>query len=125
MLFFDLFRHDPNIGEFSAGQAICREGEHGNVMYVLLAGRAEVTSGGLLLEKVGAGEIVGELGVLDGIPRIATVTALTACTTVVVDRERFNFLVESTPGFALEVMQVMARRLRHCDARLREQFAGT
>lgn len=112
MLFFDLFRHVPPMAEFSAGQAICRGGEHDHVMYVLRSGRAGVTAGGLRLEKVDAGDSVGELGVLDGIPRIATVTALTPCTTAVVDQQRFNFLAESSPGFALEVMQVMARRLR-------------
>ena len=124
MLFIDLFRHDSDIAEFSAGQTLCREGEHGTVMYVILTGRADVKSGDLLLEEVGAGDIVGELGALDGIPRIATVTALTPCTAAVVDPERFNFLVENNPRFALEVMRVLARRLRHCDARLRERVAG-
>jgi len=123
MLFFDLFRHDPQLAEFSAGQALCREGELGSVMYVLLTGSAEIRSGDLLLEQIGPGDIAGELGVLDGIPRIATVTALTDCTAAVVDRERFHFLVEATPQFAVEVMQVLARRLRHCDTRLRTQAA--
>lgn len=120
MLFFDLFRQDPHIAEFSAGQTLCREGEPGTVMYVLLSGRAEIRSGSMLLEEVGVGDIVGEMGVLDGIPRIATVTALTDCTAAAVDQQRFQFLVESNPRFALDVMQVLAQRLRQCDTRLRQ-----
>lgn len=123
MLFFDLFRHDPNIAEFAAGETLCREGEAGTVMYVLLDGTAEITSGDVFLERVGVGDIVGELGVLDAVPRIATVTAQTRCTAAVIDQKRFHFLVEANPKFALEVMQVMARRLRQCDTRLREQAA--
>lgn len=123
MLFFDLFRHDPNLAEFAAGQTLCREDEVGTAMYVVLAGHARVTSGDLLLEEVGVGDIVGELGVLDAMPRVATVTATTDCTVVVIDPQRFRFLVEARPDFAREVMQVMARRLRQCDTRLREQAA--
>jgi CRP/FNR family transcriptional regulator, cyclic AMP receptor protein len=124
MLFFDLFRHDPNLVEFPAGQTLCQEGEVGTVMYVLLSGSAEVRSGSLLLEEVGVGDIVGELGVLDATPRIATVTALTDCTVAAVDQQRFHFLVEANPRFAIEVMQVMAKRLRQCDTRLRDQIAN-
>jgi CRP/FNR family transcriptional regulator, cyclic AMP receptor protein len=124
MLFFDLFRHDPNVAEFPAGQTLCQEGEVSDVMYVLLSGNAEIRSGNLLLERVGVGDIVGELGVLDAVPRIATVTALTDCVAAVIDQKRFQFLVEGNPHFALEVMQVMARRLRQCDVRLREHIAN-
>jgi CRP-like cAMP-binding protein len=123
MLFFDLFRKDPDIVEFSPGQTLCREGEVGEAMYVLLHGSAEIRSGSAVLERVGAGDLVGELGVLDGIPRVATVTALTDCAAAVIDQKRFHFLVKANPGFALEVMQAMARRLRQCDARLRDKMA--
>lgn len=124
MLFYDLFRHDPNIVEFAPGDALCREGEIGSEMYVILAGRADIRSGELLLEEISEGDIAGEMGILDGTPRIATVTALTAVTAAVIDQKRFQFLVEATPHFAIEVMQVLARRLRQCDARLREQVAS-
>jgi CRP/FNR family cyclic AMP-dependent transcriptional regulator len=123
MLFFDLFRHDPNLVEIPAGQVLCREGEVGHDMYVLVSGTAEITSGHVVLEEVGAGDIVGELGVIDTTPRIATVTALTDCVFAAIDRQRFRFLVEEAPNFALEVMQVMARRLRQCDLRLVAQQA--
>lgn len=118
MLFFDLFRHDPDLVEIPAGEVLCREGEVGNAMYVLVSGSAEVRSGDVLLERAGAGDILGELGVIDDTSRTATVTALTDCVFAAIDQARFRFLVEETPNFALEVMQVMARRLRQCDQRL-------
>jgi CRP-like cAMP-binding protein len=124
MLFFDLFRHDPNMLEVPAGQAIFHEGEVGEVMYVLLAGHAEVRLEGTVLEELGPGDILGEMAVIAPDRRSATVVATTNCTLAVIDQKRFRFLVEETPHFAIEVMSVMARRLRQCDERLRLQAVG-
>jgi CRP-like cAMP-binding protein len=119
MLFFDLFRHDPKLQEIPAGQTLFREGDMGETMYVLVAGHAEVSTNDLLLEEVGPGAILGEMGVIEPGPRSATVTTRTACTFAVIDQKRFRFLVDETPRFAIEVMGAMARRLRQCDERLR------
>jgi CRP/FNR family transcriptional regulator, cyclic AMP receptor protein len=123
MLFFDLFRHDPKLLEVAAGLSLFREGEAGDAMYVLVSGSAEIRFAGLILEEVAPGGIVGELGVIDASPRTATVIARSDCVFAVIDQKRFRFLVEETPNFALEVMRVMADRLRHCDQRLRESSA--
>lgn len=118
MLFFDLFRHDPNLLDLPPGATLFRAGEAGDVMYVLVSGRAQVWFNGVTLEEVKPGDILGELAVIDTAPRTATVTALTDCTFAVIDQKRFQFLVEQTPNFAVEVMRVLARRLRQCDQRL-------
>ena len=118
MLFFDMFRHDPEFVSIKRGEALFREGDAGDAMYVLIEGEADVTIAGMTFEKCTPGSFVGELAVIDGSPRFATVTALTDCKFVVIDRERFHFLVDEAPRFAIDVMCVMAKRLRNCDRRI-------
>lgn len=115
MLFFDMFRHDPEFIEIKKGEQLFREGEAGEVMYILIEGEAEITIRGLLFEVCEPGMFMGELAVIDGSPRYATVTARKDCKFAVVDSKRFHFLVDEAPRFAIDVMRVMARRLRSCD----------
>jgi CRP-like cAMP-binding protein len=93
-------------------------------MYVLITGTAEVSIGGVSMEMCGPGDILGEMAVIDGSPRSATVTARSACQFAVVDRKRFHFLVDETPKFAIFVMQVIAQRLKQCDRRIVESVAA-
>ena len=118
MLFFDMFRQDPEFVRVRKGEILFREGEAGEKMYVLIEGEAEVTIAGLFFEKCTVGSFVGELAVIDGSPRSGTVTATKNCKFVAIDRERFHFLVEEAPRFAIDVMRVMAERLRKCDQRI-------
>lgn len=118
MLFFDLFRNDPKLIRIEHGKELFREGDPGDVMYVLITGEASVRLGGLVLEDVGPGAILGEMAVVDQSPRSTTVVALTDCTFTVIDQRRFHFLVDESPRFAIEVMKVMAQRLRQCDLNL-------
>ncbi len=116
MLFFDLFRNEPRLVNISAGDTLFREGDPGETMYVLLSGSADILVGERVVETVEAGGVVGELGVVETGPRSGTVRARMPCTFVEIDQARFRFLVEETPYFAVEVMKVMAGRLRCCDA---------
>lgn len=125
MLFFDMFRHDPEYIEIAAGEILFREGEVGEAMYILIEGEAEITIFGVFFEKCLPGTFMGELAVIDGSPRYATVTALTDCKFVVVDKKRFRFLVDEAPSFAIDVMRVMAQRIRSCDQRILAQALGS
>jgi CRP/FNR family cyclic AMP-dependent transcriptional regulator len=118
MLYFDLFRHDPEFIELHAGEILFREGDIGNAMYVLIEGEAEIGIEGVLFEKCTQGSFVGEMAVIDGSPRYATVTAVTPCKFVIVDAKRFHFLVDESPGFAIEIMRVIAQRLKKTSLRV-------
>ncbi|MFA6972568.1 MAG: cyclic nucleotide-binding domain-containing protein [Gallionella sp.] len=118
MLFFDLFRHDPEFVSIKSGDCLFREGEVGNSMYVLISGQAEITVSGIMFEKCTQGSFVGEMAVIDNSPHSATVTARTDCNFAVINSKRFHFLVDETPGFAINVMRVMASRLKECDQRV-------
>ena len=119
MMFFVLFRRDPTIKSVPSGEALFREGEPSNdLMYVLVAGQAEIYVGEHKVEDAFSGTIIGEMAMIDKLPRSATILAVTDCSFAEVSRKRFSFLVTETPSFAMEVMHVMAGRLRNCDRML-------
>jgi len=115
MVFFELFSNDPSIVSVAAGAALFVEGDTGPAMYVLTVGSAEVFVKNRLVETLAPGSIVGEMGLISPSTRTATVVASTDCEFVEIDEARFHDLVAQTPHFALNVMRVMAERLRRAD----------
>lgn len=115
MVFFELFAHNPTIVRVPAGQLLFSEGEDGQLMYVLANGSAEVIVANRVVEQLQHGNIVGEMGLVSPGPRSATVRAVQDCEFVAIDEKRFQFLIQNTPFFAMQVMRVMAERLRATD----------
>jgi len=95
-----------------AGQVLFTKGDAGHELYVVRSGELQILDGNRVFETVGPGGIVGEMALIDGGPRSATVRASTASEVVPFDERRFLFLVQQTPHFALRVMRVMSNRLR-------------
>ena len=118
MIAIDLFRNEDQYEEFAPGQVIFSEGEEGHLMYVVLDGRVTLQVKGVVVEELEAGGMLGEMALIDSTPRSATAIAKTACKLVPITEKRFGFLVQQTPKFALQVMRVLADRLRRMDARL-------
>lgn len=114
----ELFRHQTDLQVLSAGQTLFREGDQGDLMYVLMSGTAEVIVNNRVVETACAGAIVGEMAMIDDGARSATLVAKSDCKLLPIDRKRFNFLIQQTPHFALHVMRVIADRLRRTDAHL-------
>ena len=115
----DLFRNADDIEAHPAGHVLFREGEPGNMMYAVLEGEVDLAVHGSVVETVGAGGIFGEMSLLlEGHRRSAAAIAKTDCRLARVTERRFNFLVQQTPNFALQVMRIIARRLIRMDARL-------
>lgn len=115
----DLFNRIEEYQSFTPGQTIFQEGEPGDNMYVVAEGQVDIMAGNQLLETVGPGGILGELAMIDDKPRSATTIARTACQLVPVSRQHFLTLAQRTPMFALQVMRVMADRLRRATRQLR------
>jgi CRP/FNR family cyclic AMP-dependent transcriptional regulator len=120
----ELFRFETDALAIAAGRSLFRAGDAGNIMYVLMNGRAVVTVGDIIVEYAAPGAILGELALIEQVPRSATVTAVTDCQFVPIDARRFQFLVQQTPHFALQVMKIMADRLREMDRLLLEASAN-
>jgi CRP/FNR family cyclic AMP-dependent transcriptional regulator len=94
------------------GQVIFSAGDTGREMFIVRTGSVDLRIGDTLLETVEQGGIFGELALVDPAPRSATAVAGPDCSLVLVDVTSFNDLVRKVPGLGLEVMKVLARRLR-------------
>lgn len=112
----NLVRFAADSTAFAAGQTIFSEGQPGDLMFVVKGGEVDVVVHGKVVETLGAGGILGEMALIDRNPRSATAVAKTDCDLVPINEGRFQFLVQQTPYFAIEVMRVLANRLRHMDA---------
>jgi CRP-like cAMP-binding protein len=95
------------------GEALFREGEEGDRMYVVLDGRVDILIGDTVVEVASRGVVLGEMAMIDDAPRSASAIAKTASRLVAIDRKRFHLLVQRHPGFSTHVMKVLADRLRH------------
>jgi CRP/FNR family transcriptional regulator, cyclic AMP receptor protein len=114
----NLFKHSTDAFEVESGDALFREGELGDTMFVVLDGAVEVIHDARVVETIGAGGIIGELALIDTAPRSASAIAATPCRLVRVGKREFTFLVHEHPTFALQVMAVMAERLRRANDRV-------
>lgn len=111
--FLGLFSREPNPVTLKPGETLFKKDDGADCMYVVLSGELQIGDGDLVINKVSAGSIVGEMALVDHAPRSATATAITDCTVAEIDEKRFLFLVQQTPSFSLNVMRVMSQRLRH------------
>ena len=115
MRFSNLFADTSKARPFAAGTSIFEKGDKGEEMYVVEEGEVDIFINDFHLETVIPDGIFGELSLIDRETRIASAIARTDCTLQVVDKRRFLFLIQETPVFAIQVMKVMADRLRRVD----------
>jgi CRP-like cAMP-binding protein len=88
-------------------------GDQGEWFFVMLEGIALVTAGEFTDVVLGPGDFFGEMALLDGFPRSATVTAESAAVEVMlVTRRRFIKLLESEPTIGIAMLKTMTRRVR-------------
>jgi len=95
-----------------AGQVLCREGEPGGEFFVLLEGSVTVESGGTQLATLGTGDFFGELALLDGKARNATVTAATPVRLLVLSRQEFSSVLHDDPQVAVRMLPAIGARMR-------------
>jgi CRP-like cAMP-binding protein len=94
---------------------LIEEGTPGEDFYLIVSGEASVSRGGRHVASVGAGGYFGELALLDGAPRDATVTATTPMTLIRLGQREFSALLDSWPGVAHKLLKHVAGRLRRAD----------
>lgn len=108
----DIFKDAENSQIYAPGETIFEEGQEGEVMYVLIEGQVEIAAGEAVIDVLSPGDIFGEMALIDNSPRSGTARALSRCKVAPVDEFNFVHYVQHSPLFALEVMKVMASRLR-------------
>lgn len=97
---------------FQAGETLVREGDPGDTFLILLAGSAVVTTRGAEVRTLGAGDFLGEISLLDGGPRTATVTATSEVRGLSIDRDGFRRLMDEFPVLRLDIVTALTQRLR-------------
>jgi cytochrome P450 len=99
------------------GEVICSEGEKADRWWIVIDGMADVTVSGLYAATIGPGETIGELALLDGEPRGATVTATTGMVLHEVNGEEFVHALLASPRLSLALLRELAVRLRRTNER--------
>jgi CRP-like cAMP-binding protein len=99
------------------GATICSKGDPGNSLFAVISGTVKISSTSAdgrsaILNLIGAGEIFGEIAVLDGQARSADATANTNCEIFVIDRREFLPFVRSQPALAMKFIELLCTRLR-------------
>lgn len=111
--------------EIEANQVLTKEGAIGQEAFLIVAGSAHCTVGNQVeVANLGPGDLFGEMSLLDGARRSATVVADTDMTVTVFDRREFIRLVETSPNLALKLLAAMAARLRSVDQELGSRGTG-
>jgi CRP/FNR family cyclic AMP-dependent transcriptional regulator len=108
----------------NAGQTIIEEGELGDCMYIIVAGEVRVHVGERTLTHLQAGDLFGEMAVLDAEPRSASVSAVEDTQLLRLDQEPLYEVMEDRGEVARGIIRVLSRRLRARVKDLDELRAG-
>jgi uncharacterized membrane protein len=109
---------------FDAGKKVYNLGDYGDSLYIVRRGRVQVfvdddLGGNIVLGESEAGDVFGEISMLDGGPRNATAETMEPTAVFRLDRECLQSLVSSHPHAAIDLLTVVGRRLRANDELLR------
>jgi CRP-like cAMP-binding protein len=115
----EYFRDAPSTRTVPMGTALFRAGDSPDFVYILIAGQANIMVGSTIVEIAVRGSLLGEMALLDGKPRSASVVTRTECTLVPIDAAQFDALIRSMPAFSRYVMNAMAGRMRRMNDNLR------
>ena len=103
---------------FEAGEKIFLQDDPAECLYVVRSGKVQIITYGTVLENVGPGGVFGEMAMIDKAPRSAAAIAAQTTQVMELDRPTFLFLIQKDPEFALNIMEVLAKRIRRMNASL-------
>jgi CRP-like cAMP-binding protein len=108
---------------YEAGQAIVERGDPGDAMYIVVGGAAEVDVGGRF-HRLEQGDFFGEMAVLAGKPREATVRAVEPVEALRIPADDFQAFLEEHPHLAVAMLRSLVERLREVQDRLDSWIGG-
>jgi CRP/FNR family cyclic AMP-dependent transcriptional regulator len=102
--------------DFPAGRVLCTEGQSGGDFFMVVTGAADVTRQGKPIAKMVPGDFFGEIAVVDGGPRTATVTTSEPTRCLVLGPRQFQNVVHQNVDIAHSIMKALTLRLREAGA---------
>ena len=101
--------------ELKKGTVLTCQGAAGGLAFIIVTGRAEMVRGGKRRVLLGPGDVVGELSLIDGEPRSATVTATSDLEVLELDRADLLKLMAKAPPVTRKLLESLARRVHDTD----------
>jgi len=94
------------------GKALTREGAHGGEFFIVVEGAVRIDRDGKEINRLGPGDFLGEIALIDQGPRTATATAEGPCRVMVLTTSAFTSMLRQNPGVENKILRVLARRVR-------------
>jgi CRP/FNR family cyclic AMP-dependent transcriptional regulator len=103
------------IQRLEPGKFVFRSGDPATQVFCVLTGSVEIetSDSSVVLNRLGPGEMFGEIGVIEDCPRTATVRAAELCALLAIEQSDFLELLVSHPGISVRLVSSLARRLNH------------
>ena len=100
------------------GRVLTRQQSLGREVFIIVEGRARVERDGRLIARLKQSDCFGEMSLLDGKPRSATVIAETDVVVLAVSSRAFGVVMDSVPGLSRKLLATLSERLRNADTQL-------
>jgi CRP/FNR family cyclic AMP-dependent transcriptional regulator len=111
---------------YKAGSTLIKQGDTGVGLYVIISGTVHITQANnpdkaeVDLGTAGPGSVLGEMSLLDDLPRSATITAVTDVTALLLPVWEFRTTLRNHPDIALRLLSVLSHRLRKAESHSRD-----
>jgi CRP/FNR family transcriptional regulator, cyclic AMP receptor protein len=96
---------------------LIRQGENARELIIIVEGTVRVERSGQVIAHQGPGEVIGEMGLVDGRPRSATVITESPSTILVIEAQSFWPLIETMPQLSRKLMATLSERVRTLETR--------
>lgn len=110
-----------NVCTFNDGELIFREGDESHQMYVVQSGAVIISKQGVVLAELARGDFLGEMSLLESLPRHADARAKGKTKLLMIQPGSFLLKIRRDPTFAFELMQALSGRIRRTNEKLLEQ----
>jgi CRP-like cAMP-binding protein len=95
-----------------AGRTVVAEGEEGGAFHLIIEGEADVIVAGSVVRRIGPGDYFGEISLIDGGPRTASVVTVTPLMSLAIPGPRFRALIDTRPELARALLLGLCRAIR-------------
>ena len=113
------------IAEAAAGTVVTQIGEPGDSFFIIIDGAVAVRTPVGAGSQLQPGDFFGEMSLLDGEPRSATIVATTPVRLLIVDRSHFWRLLDETPDLVRRILTILSRRVRRLEQTVHAILRGT